>query len=252
MSLSSQLCPSQVSQEVVFEKTFDGLIPSDCFWTLENSNCVSLYLTKKNEGTRWTHVWLSDDGILETLDASQLDAYTQALSKFTDSTPSTEIYQKALSEKAEEEDFQGPAVRLSLFNIEGQRIGQVSCSGHEWIGQSLIPWHDSICLSYDMDGLLFTCQRNEQGHLELAHKETFPALSFVTASKRDRRLVGVSLDKAFIVESKQVYVYDRGVKGQTHSSQALVPFPEAPVQVRGGWVLQDRLLIAGTRELLLI
>ena len=237
----------RIGTEVILtETTFDATVPSDCFWTLENQNCLSLYLTKQHEKTRWTHVWATDDGVLETLDPHIVDAHTQSLSKYTD-TPDSGLFQQAFSEKSEMIDFEGTLVTMARFSVNGQRIQECRGSGFTWLGPCLNPRDPAVCLGYDVDGLIYKFGSTLGSRLEPVHALTLPAFAFVGASKREKRFLGFTShgDYGIVVESRHVYLYKRPEKCQSESHQWVIEMPLQDFQVRGVMELENHLLLLG-------
>ncbi|KAK5672401.1 hypothetical protein QVD99_001168 [Batrachochytrium dendrobatidis] len=242
---------------------FDHVRSSECIWTLEGSHQLVLYLQKTHAGTRWPHLFMHDDGVLETLDAATLESYTNKLDKYHNSKQlpvlgelsshrnmecddssdngSPAMHFQTVTERQENIDFEA-----HLFFIDRFVVDQVSSStvlshrcgmpGMAWIGMQLSqPLERSpvVLVQSDVDALAFKIKPG----LELEHISTLSALAFVQASKQDKKLVTLTGDMrlALVVEFKQyVYVYERPEVKQMHAKQLVLNIGQGS---QGGMVL---------------
>ncbi|KAF8133792.1 hypothetical protein EV363DRAFT_1258226 [Boletus edulis] len=225
---------------------WDGIRPSTSFWTWDREGehefgILSIHLDKQNEGTKWSHVFAAsgtssaeadDVDVPETLDPSELSAIRETLEKYT----------AALREG---EDASGLGLGLGLPTLaQGEMDEEVDSSVGRlalitWVGEDgsspawSVEMRDSALnvLSTPLPG-------TEMGHLSLVvkngldgtrhvlsddpvhggvpqwkHENTFSALAFVLASKRDTRFTYHASDMIFAFENGaqdrggNVYVY---------------------------------------------
>ncbi|KAH9252138.1 hypothetical protein BASA81_009988 [Batrachochytrium salamandrivorans] len=74
---------------------FDRIHPSECIWTLEGPQQITLYIQKNRSGIRWPHLFAVDDAVLETLDDATLTEYTDRLEKYHQQTQTPPLGQRS-------------------------------------------------------------------------------------------------------------------------------------------------------------
>ena len=221
------------------KQLWDGIRPSTSFWTWDREGehafgIFTVHLDKQNEGTKWSHVFAAsgtsstaadDVDVPETLDPSELYAIREGLEKYT----------VALREG---EDASGLGLGRGLPTLaQGEMDEEVDSSVGRlafitWVGEdgSSPAWSASMrdsafnVLSTPLPGI-------EMGPLSLVvkngldgtrhvlfddgwkHENTFSALAFVLASKRDTRFTYHASDMIFAFENGtkdrggNVYIY---------------------------------------------
>ena len=202
-------------------KLWDEIDAGISTWTWERTGAhnqkygiLSLHLEKRNEDTRWPHVFKQDANIEldkayleveETLDRSELLKITEALEKFTqnagaDRTDGIAGFEQRSSLLGEELDMdvdasEGSEGKGILFTwVEGINTDSpalVDTSKAEMTELVSLPISSfsasaNVITKHDVDGLLFSppVQHAIDGSA-WKHTSTYPALAFVLASKRD-------------------------------------------------------------------
>ncbi|KAF9221631.1 hypothetical protein BS17DRAFT_757667 [Gyrodon lividus] len=228
------------------KQLWDGIRPSTSFWTWDREGehkfgILTVHLDKQNEGTKWTNIFaapgissmnVDDVDVPETLDPSELYAIREALEKYT----------TALSEG---EDASGLGLGRGLPTLaQGEMDEEVDSSVGRvafatWVGEdgSSPSWFSnqrdsafnllsaplpgaevgslSLVVKNGLDGTRHLLSEGsvEGEQPEWKHKNTFSALAFVLASKRDTRFTYHTSDAVFAFENGtqdrggNVYVY---------------------------------------------
>jgi hypothetical protein len=228
------------------KQLWDGIRTSTSFWTWDREGehefgILAIHLDKHNEGTRWSHVFAAsgtsgaeadDADVSETLDPSELYTIREALEKYTTALREGEdasglglgrglpsLAQGEMDEEVDSsvgrlafmtwvgEDGSSPAwsadLRDSAFNVLSTPL-----PGTEMGSLSLV-------VKNGLDGtrhVLSDSPANE-GLPGWKHENTFSALAFVLASKRDTRFTYHASDMIFAFENGtqdrggNVYVY---------------------------------------------
>lgn len=129
--------------------------------------------------------------------------------------------QPTLLSQLESADAVTNPVWIFRFSSDGTCTGVNNCAGHSFIATGLrshgIP--PELLFGYDVDGTLYALQ---PGSAEASHVCSFPALSYVSSSKRDRKFVGYlsNYDFWFVAESSRLlFLYATPDAGQRSSSQ---------------------------------
>ena len=170
---------------------------------------LTLHLEKKDEGTKWMHVFSQSDGpggtltddVLETTDPSELLKALQGLEKYTvqegeeagpgaDRTDFLGEQPSLLKDGPEEEDATvGRPLRMTYFyarhdgGIALMRYSSTTPSTMLCQPLTTDGTRDldrCIAIKHDFDGILLSFDWNEADHID-----TIPALSYVLASKRE-------------------------------------------------------------------
>ncbi|WFD18136.1 hypothetical protein MCAP1_000348, partial [Malassezia caprae] len=159
------------------------LDPTASVWTLEagaSMQLLTLHLAKAHEGTRWPHVFAHDDGVLETLDPSELAAMLEGLDKYAQPVPSSTLLHDTLEDDVAET---GAPLQLAWVGHDGH-IDASQVHKHALLARATPPSDPALLLQHDVDGQVF------MPPLPLSwtawrHVATVPAISYVLASKRD-------------------------------------------------------------------
>ncbi|KAG8860876.1 hypothetical protein FRB96_003610 [Tulasnella sp. 330] len=215
---------------------------------------LTLHLEKKHEGTRWSHVFYSVDiqpastapeedvEVPETIDPSEmwhiresLGKYTAALSEGKDvgggglgmGTGVSSLGQGEYDEEVDESagipvmltwvgemggDSHAPPKHTTEMNLLSMQFPKSNLSGHG------IP---SLVIKHDIDGLLVDppiSTPNSSSTISSTawtHSSTYPALSFVLASKRDIRFT-------YHIDSRAVFAFEGSSRMLTASSNVYI------------------------------
>lgn len=201
------------------KKFWDGIDSSASFWTWEkdgdsisSSNdsgrthtvgVLTLHLEKQHDGTKWPHIFASaegghDDDVPETLDPSELYAIRESLEKYTaalaDGSDASGLGLgsglPSLAQGEIDDEVDAKVGVPAVLTFVNARDGQYRGNGWPFdvLSFPLPTITDSpgaLIIRNDIDGLVYTPDDNHGWE----HTSTFPALSFVLASKRDTRFV---------------------------------------------------------------
>ncbi|KZT19450.1 hypothetical protein NEOLEDRAFT_1234336 [Neolentinus lepideus HHB14362 ss-1] len=205
-------------------KTLWGPInPTQSLWTFDREadvrgewGLLTVHLDKRDVGTRWPQVF-QEDGVPETLDPSELAGILEAMEKFTTTAEETQKDQSqdslgrgvpslARDEYDEEVDESvGRVGRVTWVDARGDADGDAAWAEPEWwakrgkdreevVGLLSTPLpglegEASLIVKEHLDGVVFTLPSrcSNEAQWKWANTGTFPALSFVLASKRDTR-----------------------------------------------------------------
>jgi hypothetical protein len=151
------------------------------------------------------------------------------LQKYTGNEEDNETTVQAMTERSEVIDFNTQTTWISLYEFTSEtvkRSGECN-AGYAFLCSDLSGGR--VCLHTDVDGsILDLIPSPVDSTLEVgssatdgspAHVRTFPALGFIQASKRERRLMALTddLDYACILEQKRylyIYKFSRGTSGE--------------------------------------
>ena len=199
---------------------FGAIDVSQSMWTIDEAECdgkgnlLTVYLTKKSEGTIWTNLCSQDDSVVERRDGSQVSR----LDKLQPESNGVEF--KSLSERQEMIDLEGDSVYFKhvTVDLKERRIdgNDVSSLGsNAWLGKVL--GSDEQCiLKQGIDAVVVSIAP------EPVTMTRLNAIGFVQASKRDKKLVTATPDSQYtlIVESnKYIYVYETPKENMVTSRQ---------------------------------
>lgn len=218
-------------------------------WTWETSekekaNLLTLHLEKKHAGTRWVSAFRQkgtvqtimeaedeagsdEDGaeledVPETLDPADISSILEGVEKYTEAEDSTvqsrgfgERMPGILQDSLEEED--ATVGRSCLVSKLSQGNVHVLGGTQTLLAQSL-PSADSqqqkgFVLRRDLDGVFFSASNTAH----FSHSDTFPALSYVLASKRDTNHVYVHKSRG---SPRCVLAFESGSKDSIRGSGA--------------------------------
>ncbi|THH11152.1 hypothetical protein EW145_g828 [Phellinidium pouzarii] len=207
------------------KQLWDVINPSTSFWTWDREGdkhvgLLTLHLDKQHEGTRWSHVFASvgtaplsssatadptDEEVPETLDPSELYQIRESLEKYTNALQTGEDASglglgqgmPSLAEGELDDTVDGTVGRpvvVTWVEADGTTPG--------WAMEEDMPTYllstslpglqegrPSLVVRNDIDGLLFSLPLAVEGapSTKWEHIATYPALSFVLASKQDTR-----------------------------------------------------------------
>ena len=221
---SSQSDSSPIPLPRYIAKSFwDGIQPSTSLWTWDKAGeksfgLLTLHLDKQHEGTRWSQVFSqsqdpSDEPepeVAETLDPSELYNIRETLEKYTSSlsedgsglglgqgVPSLgkgeidEELDSSVGREAFLTRIPVPAPQVQNGTSSKDRSPPVTLLSTPLPGSAKPDDSPSLIIKNDIDGLLYTPTPPKTSDGEddsvWTHTSTFPALSFVLASKQDVR-----------------------------------------------------------------
>lgn len=156
--------------------------PTSSVWDLEkvgSAQLLTLHLAKAHTGTRWPHVFAHDDGVLETLDPSELAAMAQGLAKYAQPIPSSTL----LHESLEEAGTPAPSLQLAWIAPDGH-ITRAAPEAHAFLARATPAQDRALLLQHDVDGHVFV-PPSPIAWRAWTHAATMPAIGYVLASKRE-------------------------------------------------------------------
>ena len=228
----------------VAKSFWDGIQASTSFWTWDKAGektfgLLTLHLDKQHEGTRWSQVFAAhqtpsgepEPEVAETLDPSELYNIRETLEKYTSSlsedgsglglgqgVPSLgkgEIDDEVDSSVGREAFLTKVPVSTPEAQVQ-EGTGSKGQSPSITLLSTPLPGSikpgdpPSLIAKSDIDGLLYvitppkTSDRGDDS--AWIHKSTFPALSFVLASKRDVRFT-------YHISDRLVLAFESGSQG---------------------------------------
>lgn len=254
------------------KKLWGPVSPSSCFWTWDKEaerayGVLTLHMEKQHEGTRWMQVFSTSgdssnniDDVPETLDPSELYKITEALEKYTSSL------QDGSSNGSGGLGLGAGLPSLASGEIDDEVDASVGRQAYlTWVAASdgstptwfdpreQVPFqllataaalpladraalrntknhHDlSLVVKNNLDGLVFGWDEEK---LAWAHAETYPALAFVLASKRDTRFT-------YLLPGKAILAFESG--GRNRAGGNLYIY--RPSSVKDKWAKQSILKV---------
>ena len=228
------------------KQLWDGIRPSTSFWTWDSEGehefgILTVHLDKQNEGTKWSHVFAAsgtssteadDVDVPETLDPSELYVIREALEKYTAALREGEdtsglglgrgLPTLAQGEMDEEVDSSvGRLAFVTWVSEDGSSPGW--STGHRDSAFNVLstplPGAEtgplSLVVKHGLDGTRHVLSDDPVvgGLPTWKHENTFSALAFVLASKRDTRFTYHASDTIFAFENGtqdrggNVYIY---------------------------------------------
>ena len=221
---------------------WDGIRPSTSFWTWDKAGeksfgLLTLHLDKQHEGTRWSQVFAPhqtpsgepEPEVAETLDPSELYNVREALEKYTSSLSEDGsglglgqgVPSLGKGEIDEELDSSvGREAFLTKIPVSTPKAQDGTGSNDRWPSVTLLSTPlpgltkpgdpPSLIIKSDIDGLFYTLRPTETSDggndSTWTHTSTFPALSFVLASKQDVRFT-------HHVSDRLVLTFESGSRG---------------------------------------
>ncbi|KAI7834104.1 hypothetical protein BX661DRAFT_176641 [Kickxella alabastrina] len=230
------------------------IMADESVWTLENGRLLTLYLQKARKGVRWTTVFSTDDGVLETMDSSEFAVIRERLEKYTSENIDMRklggglpIQSAAGAMDQDDDDLEGEDSSV-VFSVRNWTTGQADASSAaespDWLcpsfprapassrnagqGCALPP----VCLKFDVDGVVFAFKPDEaRASVEAQHIGTFAALSYIQGSKREKRFmfVDANMSVAVLAETRRrVYIYHQAKsENATNAVQNIVDFGDS-------------------------
>ncbi|KAJ2885729.1 hypothetical protein H4R27_001170 [Coemansia aciculifera] len=218
----------------------DEIVADDSVWTIENGRLLTLYLQKVHEGARWPTLFSKDDGVLETMDPNEFAVIRERLQRLTSDSfdphrpagvPTMALATEEVDQDNDELEQESSSV---VFSVRDWRTGVASASSVAgspgWLcpsfsrplsqrqgGSGELP---PVCLRFDVDGTVFGFNAENMhqsgGHVHAdastcpRHLGTFAALSYIQASKREKRFMYADPDMTVAVlaeTQRRIYVY---------------------------------------------
>ncbi|KAJ2734129.1 hypothetical protein IW152_002571 [Coemansia sp. BCRC 34962] len=246
----------------------DEIVADESVWTIENGRLLTLYLQKSREGARWPTLFNKDDGVLETMDPNEFAAIRERLQQLTSDSldlrrsagvPALTLATETVDLDSDEIEQEGSSV---VFSVRDWRTGVASASSvagsPNWLCSSfprpLSQRQESngelppVCLRFDIDGAMFGFNSNTGAmHAGTStstnvragasvcpqHYGTFAALSYIQASKREKRFMYVDPDMTVAVlaeTQRRIYVYHQAVSASSNTAaQSVVDLGNAAV-----------------------
>ncbi|KAF7291549.1 CS domain-containing protein [Mycena chlorophos] len=216
------------------KRLWAGIAAGDSMWTFDRAGeraygLLTLHIEKKDEGTRWSHVFESDDvEVPETLDPSQLYAIRESLEKYTASLRGGEdasglglgtgIPSLARGEADEEVDESvGRSAQITWIGAEDGAVPEWAARSSSLPGRLLstelpgvLSPNPSIIIKNGLDGTVFALHPADEPHAppQWLHISTYSALAFVLASKTDTRFT-------YHVPAKAALAFENGQRGRS-------------------------------------
>ncbi|KAJ7069807.1 hypothetical protein C8F01DRAFT_530085 [Mycena amicta] len=236
--VKGSIAPDVPLPHYTLKRLWGGIAAGDSMWTWDRAGerhygILTLHLEKKDEGTRWSHVFESagaeeDIDVPETLDASQLyvirdslDKYTAALRTGDDATGlglGTGLPSLARGEADDEvDDSVGRNAQMTWIRDEDGSVPSWASRNCTLPGRLLsteLPGvassNISIIVKNGLDGTVFALQpaASEDDPPQWVHTSTYSALAFVLASKTDTRFT-------HHVPAKAALAFENGQRGRS-------------------------------------
>lgn len=254
---------------------WDGILSSSSYWTWDREaehtcGLLTLYLTKRNEGTRWMQVFASSattgievPEVPETLDPSELWHIRESLEKYTAALQTGEdvsglglgqgVPSLASGEMDEDVDaYVGRQAYLTWVTGDG--------STPPWTDAEDVPFQllstplpgkingssgISLIVKNDLDGIVYTLDTQQQQQdatpvPRWVHASTYSALAFVLASKQDTRFTHhipstavLAFESGVRDRGGNVYIYRSASVKENWAKQAILKVDDG----RGGALL---------------
>ena len=228
------------------KQLWDGIRPSTSFWTWDREGehefgVLTIHLDKQNEGTKWSHVFAAsgtsgaegdDVDVPETLDPSELYTIREALEKYTAALREGEDASglglgrglPTLAQGEMDEEVDSSVGRLAFVTWVGEDGSSPAWSASLQDSASSVlstplPGTEmgplSLVVKNGLDGTrhVLSDDPTNDSLPEWKHENTFSALAFVLASKRDTRFTYHASDMIFAFENGtqdrggNVYIY---------------------------------------------
>jgi hypothetical protein len=255
---------------------WDGISSSSSYWTWDREaehtcGLLTLYLTKRNEGTRWLQVFASsattgieDPEVPETLDPSELWHIRESLEKYTAAVGAGEDVSglglgrgvPSLASGEMDEDVDASVGRQAYLTwVAGGGLAP------PWAETENVPFQllstplpgkindstsgISLIIKDGLDGIVYTLdtQQQQQDATPIprwVHTSTYSALAFVLASKQDTRFTHhipstavLAFESGVRDRGGNVYIYQSASVRENWAKQAILKVDDG----RGGPLL---------------
>ncbi|KAJ1862145.1 hypothetical protein LPJ78_004910 [Coemansia sp. RSA 989] len=225
----------------------DSIIADESVWTLENGRLLTFYLQKEHEGARWSSVFKGDDGVMETIDPSEFVTIRERLEKYTANEPEVAANVPLMQPYVDQDSGGDPEQQEqvtedpTIFSVRSWSTGLAEASSvvgsPDWLcpafsrashfSETPLP---PVCLKFDVDGVVFAFHASPSyqkshappGNIPPAHSNvcarhasTFSALSYVQASKREKRFMYIDSDMTVAVlaeAQRRIYIYHQSAQ----------------------------------------
>ncbi|KAJ1934570.1 hypothetical protein FBU59_005656 [Linderina macrospora] len=242
------------------ERFFDEVDAEASVWTLENGQLLTMYLEKSKPHVRWATVFAKDDGVPETMDRNAFAEIRERLEKYTsDDIDSRSRHHASLptainSMDMDDDDLDNEDTEIVFSVRDGASGTALSTSigaAVDWLcpclpapmgtnaPAGLLP----VCLQSDIDAVIYEFSRSPMP--AAIHGWTFPALAFIQASKREKRLMYTDAEMrlAILAEARRrIFVYHQPAKDQTNAGQNIIDIDNGQ-QLLGVQVVDDTLVV---------
>ncbi|KAJ2677217.1 hypothetical protein IWW42_000022 [Coemansia sp. RSA 1085] len=249
-SLSLQFLDStECAEKYTYEnrQLCDSIIADESVWTLENGRLLTFYLQKEHEGARWSSVFKGDDGVMETIDPSEFVTIRERLEKYTANEPEVAANVPLMQPYVDQDSGGDPEQQEqvtedpTIFSVRSWSTGLAEASSvvgsPDWLcpafsrashfSETPLP---PVCLKFDVDGVVFAFHASPSyqkshappGNIPPAHSNvcarhasTFSALSYVQASKREKRFMYIDSDMTVAVlaeAQRRIYIYHQSAQ----------------------------------------
>ncbi|KAJ1949551.1 hypothetical protein EC988_004726 [Linderina pennispora] len=242
------------------ERFFDEIDADSSVWTLENGQLLTLYLEKSKPNVRWATVFSQDDGVLETMDRNEFAQIRERLEKYTSSdldsrSRSHAPLPAAISSMDMDDDDLDNEDSGIVFSVRDAASGADLASSvgatTDWLCPCLPAAVEPgcpaelppVCLQSDVDAVIFAFSRSPVPAPR--HTCTFPAMAFIQASKREKRLMytDAEMHLAILAEARRrIYVYRRPAKDQVNAGQNIIDIDNGQ-QLLGIQVVGDIIVV---------
>jgi hypothetical protein len=243
---------------------WDSVNTTSCFWTWDREaehsyGLLTLHMEKKNEGTRWMHVFASSGTnqenveVPETLDPSELWHIRESLEKYTAALRTGEDASglglgrgvPGLGEGEMDDEVDATVGRQAYLTwVEDSGATPVWYNTHSWnedpVTVLATPMPGSISessgdleliLKRDVDGVVYSFDPTSPSTWN--HTSTYHALSFVLASKQDTRFT-------YHIPSRGVLAFEGG---SARDRGANVYLYRPPAKIQDKWSKQSVLQV---------
>lgn len=142
---------------------------------------LTLHLAKAHEGTRWVQVFSDEDGVLETLDPSDLMAMMEGTQKYAqDAMPRSSLLHEAM-----DEDDMAVGTTWHISMVYGDGRIETAKETVTFLAKAAPGLRDqAVLLQHDVDAHVFVPPKPVQLSA-WQHTASLPGMAYVLASKRE-------------------------------------------------------------------
>ncbi|KAJ2456170.1 hypothetical protein EV183_000096 [Coemansia sp. RSA 2336] len=284
-SLSLQFASSvECAEKYTYERRqlCDSIIADESVWTLENGRLLTFYLQKEHEGARWSSVFKEDDGVMETIDPSEFATIRERLEKYTASEPEIAANVPLMQPYVDQDSGGDPEQQEQvvedpvIFSVRSWSTGLAEASSvvgsPDWLCPAFSRFPETslppVCLKFDVDGIVFTFRASPSyqklhaspGNVSPAHSNvcarhasTFSALSYVQASKREKRFMYIDPDMTIAVlaeAQRRIYIYHQSA--QPVAIQNIMDLGSSDVEILGIQLIGRTLVVLRKHQLTMV